>query len=105
PTYHTQPQPSSRDKFTQRELRLIANARTYADNDPAGLPNHDLLMLVARLSEALETLPPPEVSPKPVTLLQHFLAQKWNEGKLSHLFTDEDIHALLAVLSAYLGSE
>ena len=35
PTYHTQPSPTWRDRFTERELRLIANARTYAENDPA----------------------------------------------------------------------
>ena len=57
PTCHTRPGPTWRDKFTQRKLGLFRNARTYAENDPAGLPNHDLLMLVARLSEALDTLP------------------------------------------------
>ncbi len=35
PTYHIQPQPSWIGRFTERELRLINNARTYAENDPA----------------------------------------------------------------------
>ena len=103
PTYHTQPSPTWRDRFTQRELALIKNCRTYAENDPAGLPNHDLLMLVARLSEALDTLPLHEVSPKLFELMQDFFEQKWLEGKLSELFSDEDIHDLLAVLAPYVG--
>lgn len=69
----------------------------------AGLPNHDLLMLIAQLSEALETLALHEVSPKLFELMQDFFEQKWLEGKLSELFTDEDIHDLLALLSPYVG--
>lgn len=59
--YHTQPSPTWRDQFTQRELRLIANARTYADNDSAGLLScrQAALMRVPRLSEILDTLPLP----------------------------------------------
>ena len=56
PTYHIEPSRTWRDRFTERELRLIANARTYAENDPAGLPGHNLLLIIARLSEALDTL-------------------------------------------------
>ena len=40
-------------------------------------------MLVARLSEALDTLPLHEVSPDVVELLRDFFEQKWREGKLS----------------------
>ena len=35
--------------FTKRELRLIANCCEYAEGDPAGLPGHNLMMLVAKL--------------------------------------------------------
>lgn len=60
--YHTQPQPNWKDRFTTDELQLIANARLYAENDPAGLPGHNLL-LVARLADTLDSLPLHEVSP------------------------------------------
>ena len=35
--------------FTKRELRLICNCCEYAEGDPAGLPGHNLMMLVAKL--------------------------------------------------------
>lgn len=35
--------------FTKRELRLISNCCEYAEGDPAGLPGHNLMMLVAKL--------------------------------------------------------
>lgn len=35
--------------FTKRELRLVANCCEYAEGDPAGLPGHNLMMLVAKL--------------------------------------------------------
>lgn len=35
--------------FTKRELRLIANCQEYAEGDPAGLPGHNLMMLVDKL--------------------------------------------------------
>ena len=38
-----------KDYFTQRELRLIRNCLEYANEDPAGLPGHNLMMLVSRL--------------------------------------------------------
>lgn len=38
--YQTQPQPNWKDRFTTDELRLIANARRYAENDPAGLRSY-----------------------------------------------------------------
>lgn len=37
------------DFFTKRELRLISNCREYAFDDPAGLPGHNLMMLVDKL--------------------------------------------------------
>ena len=38
-----------KDYFTQRELRLIRNCMEYADEDPAGLPGHNLMMLIVKL--------------------------------------------------------
>ena len=35
--------------FTEREWRLIRNCQNYARNDPAGLPGHNLMMLVDKL--------------------------------------------------------
>ena len=57
-------------------MRLVANARTYPDNDPASPPVHDLL--------------------------RDLFEERWGQGKLSELWTDEDIQALLQLLSPYL---
>ena len=103
PTYHTQPSPTWRDRFTERELRLVANARTYSEHDPAGIPGHDLLLIIARLSDTLDTLPLHEVSPDIEELLRFFFEKRWREGKLSDLWSDEDVQALMAVLAPYLG--
>ena len=32
--------------FTERELRLIDNCRKYAIDDPAGLPGHNLMLII-----------------------------------------------------------
>lgn len=40
-------------KFTQRELRLIDNCIQYARGAPAGLPGHNLMLIVANLAEHL----------------------------------------------------
>lgn len=40
--------------FDEREMRLIRNCRAYADNDPAGLPGHNLMIIVAKLSKVAE---------------------------------------------------
>lgn len=39
------------EHFSERELRLIENCRNYADNDPAGLPGHNLMIIVAKLAD------------------------------------------------------
>lgn len=38
-------------ELSERELRLLANAIIYSENDPAGLPGHNLLVLLAKLAE------------------------------------------------------
>jgi hypothetical protein len=40
-------------KFSEGEIRLIENCRTYAKNDPAGLPSHNLMIIIAKLSSLL----------------------------------------------------
>ena len=40
--------------FTERELNLIANFRTYVNDEPAGLPGHNLMLIIAKLSECAE---------------------------------------------------
>ena len=32
--------------FTERELKLISNCKVYARNDPAGLPGHNLMIII-----------------------------------------------------------
>ena len=38
-----------KDYFSQRELRLIRNCMEYAGEDPAGLPGHNLMMLISKI--------------------------------------------------------
>lgn len=40
-------------KFTAREIRLIDNCKLYAMSDPAGLPGHNLIIIIAKLSDLL----------------------------------------------------
>jgi len=35
--------------FTERELRLMLNCIVYAEMDPAGLPGHNLMIILAKL--------------------------------------------------------
>lgn len=37
------------EKYTKRELQLILNCLTYASNDPAGLPAHNLMLVIAKM--------------------------------------------------------
>lgn len=39
--------------FDERERRLIRNCRDYAHNDPAGLPGHNLMLIINKMAEAL----------------------------------------------------
>jgi hypothetical protein len=34
--------------FDERQRRLIDNCRAYADSDPAGLPGHQLMLIIAQ---------------------------------------------------------
>lgn len=42
------------DVFTERELRLISNCQTYAREDPAGLPGHNLMVIISKFCDALD---------------------------------------------------
>lgn len=39
--------------FTERELRLISNSQTYAMNDPAGVPGHNLMIIIDKCDQLL----------------------------------------------------
>lgn len=104
PAYHTQPHPTWRDRFTERELRLIANCRQYAENDPSGLPGHQLMPIIARLADTLDTLPLHEVSPDTAELPSVFFDEKWQQRKLSELRGEEDEAGLLHLLVPYLSA-
>lgn len=43
-------------EFTDRELDLIDNCKVYANNKPAGMPGHNLAILVAKLSQQSDFL-------------------------------------------------
>lgn len=42
--------------FTKREIALIGNCRTYNANDPAGLPGHNLMVIITKMANMLDTL-------------------------------------------------
>lgn len=42
--------------FTDRDLRLIENCKVYAAADPAGLPGHNLMLIVDKLDEIVGKL-------------------------------------------------
>lgn len=42
--------------FTERELRLIENCKGYAASDPAGLPGHNLLLIIDKLDDLVGQL-------------------------------------------------
>jgi len=40
--------------FDKRALQLIENCRTYARNNPAGLPGHNLMLIVDKMAQLLD---------------------------------------------------
>jgi hypothetical protein len=41
-------------EFTEREIRLIKNCRTYVQDDPAGLPGHNLMIIIKKFADLLD---------------------------------------------------
>ena len=48
------PAPAWYEHLDERQLRLIANCRNYSKNDPAGVPGHNLMIIIAKLAELLD---------------------------------------------------
>ena len=44
--------------FDERQQRLIANARAYAQNDPAGIPGHNLMLIIDKMAAMLDDCEP-----------------------------------------------
>jgi len=42
--------------FDEREEKLINNCITYAKNNPAGLPGHNLMLIIAKQDEIIRQL-------------------------------------------------
>ena len=53
----------------------------------------------------LDTLPLHEVDAEIEEILRFFFEKRWREGKLSDLWSDEDVQGLLGVLAPYLANE
>lgn len=43
-----------KDVFNERELRLISNCQNYAMDDPAGLPGHNLMIIIDKFCKELD---------------------------------------------------
>lgn len=43
-------------KLDEREQRLVANCCAYAEGDPAGLPGHNLMIIIAKLKAQADEL-------------------------------------------------
>lgn len=41
------------DRFNDRQLGLIRNCQQYANGEPAGLPGHRLMLIIAKMAELL----------------------------------------------------
>lgn len=39
--------------FDDRQRKLIKNCQDYASRDPAGLPGHNLMMIISRMADLL----------------------------------------------------
>lgn len=48
------PAPAWRVQLSERERGLVGNCETYATGEPAGLPGHSVMLLVARLAAMLD---------------------------------------------------
>lgn len=46
----------ARSVFTERDLRLIENCKSYVGSDPAGLPGHNLLLIINKLDDLVGQL-------------------------------------------------
>ena len=44
----------------ERQRQLVDNCITYASHEPAGLPGHNLMLIVAKMAELLNRVDPPE---------------------------------------------
>jgi hypothetical protein len=42
--------------FDEREEKLIKNCVTYAENNPAGLPGHNLMLIIAKQDAIIKQL-------------------------------------------------
>lgn len=40
--------------FDERERRLIKNCINHAEDDPAGLPGHNLILIIAKMATLLD---------------------------------------------------
>lgn len=43
------------DNFDERQQRLIENCRMYSRNDPAGMPGHNLALIIAKFAFMADT--------------------------------------------------
>jgi len=43
-----------KERFDDRQKRLIQNCIEYANGDPAGLPGHQLMLIIAVMAEILD---------------------------------------------------
>lgn len=69
--------------FEDRELGLIKNCIQYAENDPSGLPGHQLMLIVVKLYKEL-TEPSYEYQKKIILNVIDNFTQEWN-GELESL--------------------
>lgn len=56
--------------FSKREIRLIRNCRAHSANDPAGLPGHNLILIIAKMADMLEIADKVEVNHKTLRSLK-----------------------------------
>jgi hypothetical protein len=66
--------------FTDRERRIIANCVAYAENDPAGLPGHNLALITAKLYRLLRETTQEPLSSGPIEFERRAVCGEWRWG-------------------------
>lgn len=70
--------------FDERQLRLIRNCRDYASSDPAGMPGHNLALVVAKFAfmmDAMESLIEDVAKAPHSNAMVEMIEQRWRETK------------------------
>lgn len=67
--------------FTDRELRLIENCKSYTSNNPAGLPGRNLMIIISKLVDIMDVLVPLIANEEVEIITRHLVGKYGIEGE------------------------